>query len=96
MSKKIVSSIGEVIANDPAFHKVRDVLEREEVFEHFFLIFPELAGHVLPDKYDSGVLKIKVDNPALKNELKFSEELLINKMNTHFKCEKIKQIKFSR
>ncbi len=94
--KKIVTSVGEVIQNDPAFHKVREVMEKEEIYENFFLIFPELAGHVLPDKYDKGVLTIKVDNPALKNELKFNEELLINKMNTWFKSDKVKQIKFSR
>lgn len=96
MAKKIVISVGEVIKNDPAFSRVREVFEKEEIYEEFFLIFPELAGHVLPDKYDNGILKIKVDNPSLKNDLKFNEELLINKMNTHFKCERIKQIKFSR
>ncbi|MBV6444657.1 MAG: hypothetical protein IFNCLDLE_00920 [Ignavibacteriaceae bacterium] len=71
-------------------------MEKEEVYENFFLIFPELAGHVLPVKYDNGTLSIKVDNPALKNELKFNDELLVNRMNTWFKSEKIKQIKFSR
>lgn len=96
MAKKIVTSVGEVMASDPAFQKVREILEKEEIYEHFFLIFPELAGHVLPDKYDNGILRIKVDNPSLKNELKFNEQLLINKMNTYFKSEKIKQIKFSR
>lgn len=96
MAKKIVISVGEVIKNDPAFRRVREVFEKEEVYEEFFIIFPELAGHVLPEKYENGILKIKVDNPSLKNDLKFNEELLINKMNTHFKCERIKQIKFSR
>jgi hypothetical protein len=73
---------------------VREVVESSDVIVHFFEIFQNLEKVVVPLSCEKKILKIKVENPAWRNELKFMEAEMIEKVNTFFKEQRINQIRF--
>jgi hypothetical protein len=64
------------------------------VVVHFFEIFPNLEKVVMPQSCEKKILKLKVENPSWRNELKFMEMEMIEKINTFFKEQRIIQIRF--
>jgi Dna[CI] antecedent, DciA len=87
-------SIKDVYEKDPKLANVRRVVKQSEVIEKFYEIFPDLNKVVIPKKVEREVLLLNVENPALRNELKFNGELLIEKINNFFHEERIKSIRF--
>jgi len=87
-------SIKEVFDKDPNLANVRKIVEQSEVIEKFFEIFPDMEKIVLPKRVEKKTLLLNVENPALRNELKFKEELLIKKINGFFHDERVNSIRF--
>ncbi len=87
-------SIKEVFNRDPKLANVRKIVKQSEVIEKFHQIFPDLEKIVFPKKVERESLFINVENPALRNELKFNEESLIKKINGFFHEERVKSIRF--
>jgi predicted nucleic acid-binding Zn ribbon protein len=56
------------------------------------LMSPEILAHTLKAEMQNGILFIKVDSPALKNNLRFGVEELRQKINAHFSQEVVKTI----
>ena len=56
------------------------------------LMSPEILAHTLKAEMQNGILFIKVDSPALKNNLRFEVEELRQKINAHFSQEVVKTI----
>ncbi len=86
-------SLKEVFDKEPGLRGIRNILNESKVISDFFLIFPEFRKAVIPEKIENKKLFLKVENPVWRNELKFKEPDLINKINTHFKREIVKWIK---
>lgn len=87
-------SIAEIFEKNPGLAAVRKTVKQSEVVIEFFKIFPEMKKLVKPIKVHRKILVISVENSILRSELKFSENLLVSKVNNYFKEERIKGIRF--
>lgn len=87
-------SLKEIFKNDPALKKIRNVVKSSDVVNDFYKIFPDLEKIAKPERADGKTLIIKVENPAWRNELKFKETGLVEKINKHFNEKRITQIRF--
>ncbi len=85
---------GDVFYSDPAFENIRKTIKNAEITERFHEIFPGLGEHVTARKIKNGTLWLSVDNSVLRHELKTNDQLMINKINTWFKEEVVREIKF--
>ena len=87
--------LSDIINNDPAFDGLMKGIKNTEILDSFPEIFPDLGKVAKPLKVDKKTLFLKVENSVWRNELKFSESVIIGKINAFFKEERIKYIKFS-
>jgi len=87
-------SLSEIIGSANEFEKVRSIMAKQQVIAEFYAIFPAMKDAVLPVKVEKKTLYLRVDNPAWRNELKFHDTELIEKINAYFKEERINMIKF--
>lgn len=87
-------SLKEVFKKERALFGVREIVESADVIVYFYEIFPNLEKIAIPQQCEKKVLKLKVENPAWRNELKFMETEMIEKANSFFKEKRIIQIRF--
>lgn len=87
-------SLKEVFEKEPKLRGLRSMVKESLAISDFFKIFPEFKNAVVPQKVEKKKLFLKVENPVWRNELKFKETEIIKKVNSHFKTEIIKWIKF--
>jgi hypothetical protein len=87
--------LSDIINNKPEFEGLRKRIKETEVLDSFLEIFPDLVKVAKALKVDKKTLFLKVENSVWRSELKFSERVIIEKVNTFFKEERIKYIKFS-
>jgi len=87
-------SLKDVFRKERSLAGIREIVESSDVVVHFFEIFPNLEKVVVPQSCEKKILKIKVENPSWRNELKFMELEMIEKINTFFKEQRIIQIRF--
>lgn len=86
--------LGDVFRKEPTFNHLREVVQSTDVIEKFLIIFPDLEKIVEPKSLDRKLLKLKVENPAWRSELRFKEEEIVEKINKYFHEERVKQIRF--
>ena len=87
-------SLKEVFKQERALSSVREVVYSADVIVHFYEIFPNLEKIAVPQHCEKKVLKLKVENPSWRNELKFMETEMIENVNSFFKEKRIIQIRF--
>ena len=87
-------SLKDVFRKERSLAGIREIVESSDVVVQFFEIFPNLEKVVIPQSCEKKILKLKVENPAWRNELKFMESEMIEKINTFFKEQRINQIRF--
>lgn len=87
-------SLREIISTSPEFENLKRVIAESDVIEEFYKIFPELEKIVVPVKVEKKVLKLKVENSTWRSEIKFNERSLIEKINNHFKEQRVNQLRF--
>ncbi|NWG29678.1 MAG: DUF721 domain-containing protein [Ignavibacteriaceae bacterium] len=87
-------SLKEVFKKEKSLAVVREIVESSDVIVHFYEMFPNLEKVASPLHCEKKVLKVKVENPAWRNELKFMEAEMIDKINTFFNEQRINQIRF--
>ncbi len=88
-------SIKDVFNNDPALKNIRNVILESDVVNDFEKIFPDFSKVAKAKSVQQSVLMLKVENAAWRNELKFKEKELIEKINSFYGQERINRIKFS-
>jgi Dna[CI] antecedent, DciA len=86
--------LGDVFRIEPGFKPLREVVQSSDVVEKFLIIFPDLTKIVEPKSLDRKLLKLKVENPAWRSELRFKEKEIVEKINNYFHEERVKQIRF--
>jgi hypothetical protein len=86
--------LSDIIKTKPEFAGLRQGIKETEVIDSFLEIFPDLSKIAKALKVDKKTLFLKVENSVWRSELKFSESVIIEKINTLFKEERIKYIKF--
>ncbi|RKY97363.1 MAG: hypothetical protein DRQ13_04775 [Ignavibacteriae bacterium] len=88
-------SLGDVFRKEPAFKYLREVVKSSDVVNDFYKIFPDFEKIALPLKVDKKVLKLRVENPTWRSEMKFRESEIVERINKFYNEERIKQIRFS-
>ena len=87
-------SIKDVFNKERSLAGVREFVAASDVVVHFFVVFPNLKKVVTPQSCDRKILKLKVENAAWRNELKFMESEMIEKINKYFNEQRINHIRF--
>jgi hypothetical protein len=90
-----IKSIKDVFDNAPALKKIRTVINENDVVNDFEKIFPEFKKVAKAKKSQNTVITLKVENAAWRNELKFKEKKIIEKINSYYGEERITKIIFS-
>ena len=88
-------SLKDVFNNDPQLINIRKVVNALDVVNDFNEIFPNLGKIAVPVKIDKMFLKLKVENPTWRSELKFKEFEIVERINKFYNEERIKGIKFT-
>lgn len=84
----------EIIKTDPGLAGIRKILKQADVPADFYKIFPDLKKIAKAVKVEKKTLFLKVENAAWRSELKFKEQLIVDKVNEHYKEERIKYVRF--
>jgi hypothetical protein len=87
-------SLKEVFKKEKLLANVREIVESSDVIVQFYEMFPNLEKVAVPQTCEKKVLRLKIENPAWRNELKFMESEMIQKINNHFNEKRINQIRF--
>ena len=87
-------SFADILKNEPELDVIRNAIKKSDVIIEFEKIFPEFSKVAVPVKVEKYILFLRVENAAWRNELKFKESLVVQKINNFFKEERINQIKF--
>jgi hypothetical protein len=88
-------SIKDVYNTDPALRNIRAVISENDVVNDFDKIFPEFKKIAQAKKTQNSAITLKVENAAWRNELKFKEKEIIEKINSYYGEERITKIIFS-
>lgn len=87
-------SLSEVFNSDPALAKVRKIVKESDVTIDFGNIFPDLEKVAQAVKVENMILFLRVENAAWRNELKFKENVIVEKINNYFQETRINRVKF--
>jgi len=87
-------SLKDVFKKERSLAGIREIVEAADVLLKFYEIFPNLEKVVVPQTCEKKVLKLKVENPAWRNELKFMETEIKDQINKYFNEKRITQIRF--
>lgn len=87
-------SISDIISTEAGFAKLRRTIKQHDVIAGFYKIFPDLKKIASVVKIEKKVLHLKVNNSAWRSELKFNQQIMIDKINSFYKEEIIKSIRF--
>ena len=87
-------SLSDAFNTEPAFEGLRKIIKESDVESEFSKIFPDLEKVAAAVKVEKRVLSLKVENPTWRSELKFREQLIVDKVNEHFKEIRIIRIRF--
>jgi hypothetical protein len=87
-------SLSEVFNSDPALAKVRNIVKESDVTVEFNKIFPDLNKVTEAVRVEKMVLILKVENAAWRSELKFKENVIVDKINKYFNETRINRVKF--
>lgn len=87
-------SLKEVFNTEPGLKNLRESVKRNDIVNDFLKIFPDMEKIISSVKINKHTLIIKVENPAWRHELKLKEESIIKKINSFYKEERIKHIRF--
>lgn len=88
-------SLREIIESTPELKNIKQILDDGDIVKDFNKIFPEFKSLVKATKCSKQILTLKSDNPTVRNELKFREKEIIEKINSFYKQERVIRIKFS-
>lgn len=87
-------SLGDVFRREKSFKQLREIVKQSDIILDFYNIFPDFKNVAKPKKVERKTLLLKVENPAWRNELKFKENEIIEKINNFYNEERINQIRF--
>lgn len=88
-------SLREIIDSTPELKNIKKLIEDSDIVNDFHKIFPEFKNIVKATRCSKNVLTLKSDNPTVRNELKFKESEIIEKINSFYNKKTIQRIKFS-
>ena len=93
MRGKNISNIGSIIRklmSNPKFSDKFEDLDALNVWKE--IVGKQLQGYIIDSRIHKGVLYVKLNSSALRNELSYQKTDLINKINKRLKKDFIKDI----
>lgn len=87
-------SLSEIFNSDPALARVRNIVKESDVTIEFSKVFPDLEKVAEALRVEKMVLILKVENPTWRNELRFKENVIVEKINKYFNETRINRVKF--
>jgi hypothetical protein len=87
-------SLSDAFNKEPMFDGLRKIINESDVVAEFNKIFPDLEKVARAVKVEKKVLYLHVENPSWRSELKFRENILVEKVNKFFKDERIYKVRF--
>jgi restriction endonuclease len=87
-------SLAEIFDNDPGLGNLRKAVQQFDVVDSFEKIFPDLVKIVQPVKTEKKILFLRVENSVWRSELRFSEKVIVEKVNKFFNEVRIKGVRF--
>ncbi len=87
-------SLGDAIEKEPSLNNFRKAIKDFDIIINFYEIFNDLKKIAVPKKIKNNILYLEVENSVWRSELKFKEQIIIEKINNFIKEERIKKIKF--
>lgn len=88
-----VKPLGELIQAFYEQHRGPEYLDEVKVVESWpQVVGPFIASHTIDLSVNNGVLYIRVDSDALRNELSYSKSLLMKNLNERVGKEILKEI----
>ncbi len=88
-------SLKEIIESTPELKNLKQLIEDGDLVKDFHIIFPEFKTIVKAVKCSKQTLTLKSDNSTVRNEMKFREKEIIERINSFYKQERVIRIKFS-
>ena len=88
-------SIKDIFNTDPGLKNIRSIVIENDVVNDFEKIFPDFLKIAQAIKVQNKTLTLKVENAAWRNELKFKEKEILEKIKSFYGEERINKIKFS-
>ena len=88
-------SIKDIFNSEPGLKNIRSVINENDVVNDFIEILPDFVKVAKAIKIQNKILTLKVENAAWRNELKFKEKEIIEKINSYYGEERVNKIKFS-
>lgn len=87
--------IKDIFNSEPGLKNIRSIINENDVVNDFEKIFPDFIKVAKAIKVQNKILTIKVENAAWRNELKFKEKEILDKIQSYYGEERITQVKFS-
>ena len=85
--------IADLIKTFAKIHNKQHLFDHAQVVKFWkSLMPPEILAHTLNVEMQNDTLCVKVDSPALKNNLRFQKEEFRQKINAHFSREIVRDI----
>lgn len=88
-------SIKDILNTDPGLKNIKAIINENDVVNDFEKIFPDFIKVAQAVKVQKKTLTLKVLNAGWRNELKFKENEIIEKIKSYYGEERINKIKFS-
>lgn len=89
-----IKSVFDVINEEKEFENLRTAAKNFGVVEKFGEIFPDLEKITKAIKVERQILFLHVENSVWRSELNLRQKLMIERINTYFKEEIVKTVKF--
>ncbi len=87
-------SFGEIFNKDQSLNNFRESVKKADLVAKFDEIFPDLKKIAKPVKVEKNILFLSVENSVWRSELKFKQQIMVDKINDYFKDKIIKAVKF--
>jgi len=88
-------SIKDIFNSEPGLKNIRSLISENDVVNDFAKIFPDFIKIAEAIKTQNKTLTLKVGNAAWRNELKFKEKEILDKIKLFYGEERVNKIKFS-
>ncbi len=89
-----IKSLSDIMSEE-GLKKFRSSAGEYAVIEKFPEIFPDLVKIVKPQKIEKNILFLKVENSVWRNELRFKQEIMKERINKFFDVKIVKSIRFT-
>jgi Dna[CI] antecedent, DciA len=87
-------SLADALEKEPSLRNLKKSIKDFDVITKFYEIFNDLEKIAEPVKVQKKILFLRVENSVWRSELKFKEQVIVEKVNNYLHTNVINKIKF--